>query len=400
MPIVTNTQMSAVRLANITQARAFFPRTKKWLYPKLSGSYTSTSLVEPHAIIGSVPPLEQFNGFMKASGIPSFTMSVPNPLYKNVFKLDQTELEGDQTGTLIRLSQAAGVRLAEFPDQLFCKRILVGAQANSQYQTFRGTQYTLTFDALPIFSTTHKDYFLGGANYQSNIVQGTLPNTSALLREDDWATNALRMQRDLQLLIDKIRSVKDTQGVPLFPSFDPKESLVLVVPPILEPIATLAFKTAGSVISQTTNIAPMFVKDILTSGYLAGMRDPDTGSYITPGTDSNTNYTDFWAFIVDDWVKPFYTQLYRPLKATEMFPVGYDAATEIDRILAANSEITVDAATLFASTRVDTTFKNIGADADAYTIQNENFIVSSRWRGNMTYGPWFTAWKVIPVGGS
>lgn len=397
MPFVTNTQNSTTRLANVVLSRGFFPRAKDWLYPRLCGSYTSVSDVEPLPIIGSVPPLKLFTGQLKRRMLPSWKLDVPNLLYKNALGVEQQEYEFDQTGAILQLSQAMGVRLAEFPDQLFIKRVLSGSSTSSTSVYFRGRTLTTTFDGQPFFSTSHPDPSGAAGATQSNIITGTLPVTEANLLALDISEQALRMLKDLVSVIKRIKTIKDTAGIPLFPTIDTKKSIVVVVPPILEPAATLAFRTSEiSVISQTTNIAPLFVKDVFTSGYLSGFPDPEAeGSTISPVND-----TDYYVFIVDDWVKPYYVQLFRPLRSDEMFPVGYNADAEIDRLLKANSDITVEAATLYASTRLDTTFRRIGAEADAYTIESEQFLVSARHRMNVAYGPWFTGYRVVPLGGT
>lgn len=402
MPFVTNTQNTAIVAANTVMSRAFFPRAKEWLYPKLAGSYVSVRLVEPHSMIGSVPPMSLFNGQLKSKMLPSYSMNIPNLLYKNILDISQTEFEGDQTGALLQLSQAMGIRLAELPDQIFCKRLLTGSSTTSVTQTFRGTPYTVTFDGQPFFSTSHPGAANNGPNgTQSNIISGNLPSTIAGLLAQDYATSANQLLRDLQTVLNTIKTVVDTAGIPIFPTIDTKKSIVVVVPPILEPIAKLAFipGSAQAVINQTTNIAPMFVRDVLTSGFLAGgWPDPEPGS--TGGNVSPVNPTDYYVFVVDDWVRPFYTQLFRPLATDEMFPPGYDAGAEVDRIIKSNSDIDVEPATLFASTRVDTTFRRIGAEADRATIESDAFTVSCRHRMNVAYGPWFTGYRIYPSGGT
>jgi phage major head subunit gpT-like protein len=396
MPIITNTQNSLVRAANTVMARSFFPRFKDSLYKAIAGSYVSTSLVEPFTMIGAMPGLKLYNGALKFGQIPSFTLQVPNPLFKTGSEIGRTEFEGDQTGTLIKLSSQLGSRLAEFPDQLLAKRLLAGSTAGSQYMTFRGTQYTMTMDAQPFFSSVHSDWYSGGN--QSNIIQGTLPSTKAAMLAQGMATTAGQLQSDISVVIDKLSSVRDNAGIPFFPTIDTGKSVIVLVPRIMEPAAKLAFRTQGSVIAQTTNIIPMFVKDVLTSGYLGGnFVDPETDTTISP-----INETDYYVFIIDDWVKPFYMQLFRPPTQQEMFPRGYDAGAEIDRLLDSKSDVPIDrdGATAFASSMVETTFQRQGANADAWTIINEAFVMSARWRGNIAYGPWFTAYRVVPVGGS
>lgn len=396
MPLVTNTQLTAVRAANTVMARAFFPRFKDSLYKACAASYVSTSLVEPHAILGTVPGLSAWNGSLKFKTIPSFNLNVPNLLFKNGVKVDRTEYEADQTGTLIKLSAQMGARLAEFPDQLFCKRLIAGATSGSQIVSFKGTTYYMTMDQLPFFSTTHNDWYTGGT--QSNIIQGTLPATKVALAAQSIATSASQLQQDLLKVIDAVSSVRDNQGIAFFPNIDTGKSIIVLVPRILQPVADLAFLRPGSIISQTTNITPMYVKDVKTSGYLSGnFIDPETETTLTP-----INETEYYILVVDDWVKPFYLQLFRPPTNDELFPRGYNAGAEIDRLLSEKQTVPVDveSATAFASAMVESTFQKQGANADAYTIEQEAFVMGARWRGNFAYGPWFTAYKVIPNGGS
>lgn len=396
MPIVTGTQNANVRAANTVMSRAFFTRAKKWLYPSLSGSYVSTSLVEPHTVIGNVPPLQIYEGQLKRRLLPSFRQDVPNLLWKNALDVRQSQFEGDQTGALVQLSSGMGLSIAEFPDRLLATRILTGSLASSATVLFDedGVTYNLTLDGLSFFNDAHTTY---SKFTQSNNIQGTLPLTKVLVTADDYATNANKMVRDLQTILDTIKNVRDNQGQPFYPTIDTKESIVVVVPPILEPIAALAFRTSQeAVINQTTSVAPLFVKEVLSTGYLAGFVGPEDDSQDV----SPRNETDWYVFVVDDYVKPFYTQLFRPKKNSELMPPGYDASTEIDRIMSQNDGITVDQATVFASTRVDTTFQRIGAQADVATIDSDSFSMSARYRGNIAYGPWFTGYRIKPVGGS
>lgn len=396
MPIVTGTQNAQIRAANTVMSRAFFTRSKKWMYPELSGSYVSTSLVEPHAVIGNVPPLEAFQGQLKSRMLPSWKQQVPNLLFKNLLEVAQGQFEGDQTGALVQLSQGIGLTVADFPDRLLATRILTGSLASSASVVFPedGVTYQLTLDGQSYFNTGHTTW-AGGT--QSNIISGNLPATKALVQADDIATNANKMIRDLQAVIDAIKTVKDNQGQPIYPTIETKQSIVVVVPPALETIAALAFRTTqDAVINQTTSVAPMFVKGVMCSGYLDGFIGPESNEALV----SPVNETDYYVFVVDDFVKPFYTQLFRPLRQNEMMPPGYDAAAEVRRMTSQSDAITVDQATVFASTRVDTTFNKIGANADLQTIQSDAFAMSARYRGNITYGPWFTGWRVKPSGGS
>ena len=362
--------------------------------------------MEPFAFLGAVPPLRQFaptatggGGGLRFNGIPSYSMQVPNILYKMGFQIAQSSFEFDQTRTVVQLSQAAGERLAEFPDQLFCKRILAGSSTTSATVVFDvdGKTYTTTFDGKPFFSNNHLPTKLDGST-QSNIILGNFPITATNFLAQDIATSAQQMVIDFTQVLNAIKKVQDNQGMPIYPTIDTKKAVTVVVPPLLEPVAALAFRSGPpTVIAQTTNIAVQFVKEVLTSGYLAGFSDPEDPSgstYVNPLND-----TDWYVFITTDFVKPFYVQLFKPAQQNDLFPRGYNADNLISAVTKANGGISVDQATVFASTRIDTTFNKIGANADYQTITTDSFTVSARMRGNIVYGPWYTGWRVKPTNG-
>lgn len=394
MPTIRGFDSLETRLVNTLMSRAFFPRTQDWIYPELAGSFTSVSKIEPFSVTGSVPPITRYRGILDTSDIPDFSLQSPNLLWKNAVSVDQSKYEFDQTGTVAQLSTAIGIRLAEFPDQLFNARLLKGSNPADATVFFEGQNFNLTFDGVPFFAQNHPT-FDGGI--QSNILQGTLPLTKAALLAQDFPTTVSQLVRDLQTIIDAIKTVRDTKNIPLYPTIDTRKSIVVVVPPVLEPAAALAFRQgpADTVINQTTNIAPLFVKKVISSGYLDGFQDPDNPL----NTAEPVNETDWYVFVVDDYVKPFYLQLFRPLRSNERMPPDFRGGDEVDAVLRADNGIKVDQATLFASTRIDTTFGKIGANADIPTIETERFLMSARYRGNLVYGPWFTGWRIKPVNG-
>lgn len=379
------------RRANAAMAHAYFPRAKDWLYPSICGSVTSTSLVEPFAVLGAAPGLKKYVNGLKKRGIRTYASNIPNTLFKNIVPIPQTSLEGDQTGTVVQLSAQVGVRLAEFPDQLFCQRLVTGSTAAKAVERFEdGIDYNLTLDGVSFYNTAHPN----GNGVASNIVQGHLPNTSAALLAQDPEVTAKQLQKDLAKVLEAVRNAKDDQGINIYPNIKASANICVVVGSALETAAQLAFRTPGGVIDQTTNIFPTLVKDVKVSGYLDGFPDltKDDGASVDP-----LNETDWYIMIDDDFVKPLYAQLYRPISGSEVVD-GLDEA--VDAIINKVNGATVDQATLFASTRVDTTFNKVGNNADAFTIENEEFLVSARWRGNFFYGPWFTSWRIIPVGGT
>ena len=402
MPIVQNTTLASVRKANVAMVNAFFPRAKDWLYPRFCGSYTVSNAVEPLVIGGATPPLKVWNGTVNSTGIPSYTMQVPSLLSKNLVYVDRGELELDQTDTLMKYSQQFGIALADYPDQLWAKRLLAGSAANSQYTTFNGVKYTTTFDGQPYFSTSHTPNNSAGLA-QSNIIAGTHPASIAGIFGQDIGTTVNELQLAVQNVINNVMTVQNNQGFPIYQTFDAKKSIVVIVPPCLEVAAYLAFKTPSSIVGglasgstgSTTNVMPMFVKDVVSSGLLAGFPDPEgsAGVLIAP-----VNPTDFYVAIVDDWVKPFYVQLFKPAGPNDLFPKDWNVDASIESMLNASAQsglkVSRDAATLFSSSIVETNIGAVGNSAQQDVVVNERFFFSSRFRGNVAYGPWFTCWRV------
>jgi hypothetical protein len=394
--IISGLSSTETRAVNTVMSRAFFPRAHEWIYPRLAGSFTSVSMVEPFSIIGSVPPMQRYSGILASSDISDFSLMSPNPLWKNLLEISQSRYEADQTGTVVQLGQALGIRLAQLPDQLFLGRILKGSTMVTQ--TFEGKTYNCTMDGVPLFSPYHPTLDSGGTF--SNVIAGSLPVTSAVVLGSDPAAIAANMVNDFTRLLAAIKDVKDTKGVPLFPNLDTKKSIVVVVPSCLEYAATLAFRTPGAVAAgtggtgSTTQIGSAFVKDVISTGYLDGFFDPDNVGL----TASPVNQTDWYVFITDDYVKPLYMQLFRPMRKEERFPPGIGSGgDEVDAIVKQFGAIRPDEATVFASTRIDTTFSKLGANSDFHTIATDSFAMSARWRGNVVYGPPFLSWRVYPA---
>lgn len=406
MPILQNTQMELVANANTVMASAFFPRARKWVYPRLCGSTVSTRMVEPFVVGGAAPLMQLYKGRTRSRGIPSFKFNSPNLLFKNYLGIKRSAIEMDQTGTVLQYAQQVGLRVAEHPEYLFAKRLLKAAVAGSQTVVYDedGQSYTITVDGKPFFATDHD---ISGSN-QSNVVQGTLPNTVAGIDAQDMAMTAQQLIRDFSQVLNAFQTFKDNTGAPINPTLEPEESVVVVVPPVLKPAAQLAFKTAGQIggatgtggsSGGTTNIK--LVKDVISSGLFAGVPDVESD---TLATVSPVNPTDWYAFVVDDLVKPFYSQLFRPKAQGEYFPLGYDPEAAANKIISEADSIGVkisrDQANLYAATVVEHNLSAMGANAQASVVEGEEFFISGRARGNFVYGPWFTGVRVKPSGGT
>ena len=408
MPITVLGDPVLTGAANVMMSMSWRPRLKTLLYPRLSRFTKSTRLVEPYPMYGSVPALRVYKGNLNMSSIPSFQISIPNLIEKNGIWLARTEVEEDQTRTVLRFASDFGIRIVEAPDQLMFKRILNASSTSAVSVTIPGAQpgysgqYQYTLDGQPPFSTNHTDYYSGGQ--VSNIVTSQLPTTKAAFLALTPTQAVTAIQQDIQALIDAISSVKDTAGIQLYPNFDAGRSLVILAPKFMEPAMCLAAKRPAngdqSFVNMTSNVFPSFVADVLTSGYLSGMIDPESESnqYITP-----LNQTDYYAFILDDYVQPFMSQVFAPPGADDVFPRGYDVNAEIDKTLDAigdRSPAAVAASSFYASAIIDMNLNKQGENADPEVALRERFYIVPRLRYNVGYGPWFTMWRMRPNGGN
>jgi hypothetical protein len=405
MPIFEGSSLTT-RKVNRAMSLTFFSRAKKWLFPRLTRSYLTTSLDEPHAIGGAFPPMKIWSGGMPSSGMPSWKLEIPNLIAKALLEIRRNEIEADQSDTLLRYADQAGVVLADLPDQLLFKRIMSGGLTSSVTTSQFGKTYTQTMDGLPMFGTNHQ---LDGVTSQSNEIQGNLgASTVAGITSQDVGQTAQQLQKDLGLIAQYFQTVKNDKNMPIWPTMDLAESIVLVGPPCLAPAFALAFRAAGSIVGgssggsngSSTSIGPMFVKDAITSGYLAGFNDPEspTNAMILPPTQGS-----YYAFVVNDYVAPFYLQLFKP-QGGDGFPPGYDVKAVVNAAMkearALGVEYTREQASLFASTIVEHNLGAVGANAQWETVTEEKFFISPRSRLNAVYGPWITALRIDPAGTS
>lgn len=407
MPITVDGQPVISGFANTIMAMAMRPRIKKSAYSRVGQFTRSTRLVETYPFYGAVPPLRTYqNGRLKMSKRPSFSVTIPNILMKSGIWIDRSEGEMDQTRTILNSAADFGVRIVEAPDMLLAKRLLTGSTAGSQNITIPGAQigysgqYSMTMDNQPIFSANHTDWFSGGA--KSNIIQSNLPTTTSAFNALTPTQVATALQQDMQAFVGAVSNVKDTAGVQLWPNLDPEVSVIIFGPQILKPGLTLTFSRSSNgqstMVNLTTNVFPSFVKEVITSGFLSSVLDveSETDTMLTP-----TNPLDYYAMIVDDYVKPIYIQAYAPPTSDDTYPRGYDVNEEIDRtveFLGDDSAANVQAATFYSSAIIDMNIGRQGSNADAEVALRDRFFVVPRMRYNVGYGIWPLLWKFSASG--
>lgn len=405
MPATTGLSTASTRLANAAFALTYFKRAMKSVWPRVCGTTESHSEYEVFAFNGASPPVKLFQGTMESQVIQSYTINVPNPVWKNIEYIKRNQFEFDQTDSLIKLRVGMiGISIAQIWDYLLAQQMINGGNAGSQNFTMpeTGQAYTMTSDNQPIYSLTHNS---GGSATYSNIVIGNLPDTKQQLDNQDLAISANQLQLDVQFIIALIASYQDDKGNMLLPDFDASEQLVLIFPPALTAAMALAFKTTGQIGGSggtsgssggTTSIGNKMVKDVIPFPLLQGCLDITSkmpGGQITP-----PYATTYYWMILGDYLMPWYQQRFSPLVDI----VGGDPAAESERIMrqagAKGLPVTPEAASMYASTEIATNLGALGNQSQPEVVLQEQFYVSGRVRGMLFPGPWYANGKIDPSG--
>lgn len=408
MPIINDTTLTT-RKANTVMAGAFLSRAKEWLWPRVCASVITTSLIEDYALGGAISPLTQYNGQLTSRDIPSWKPRIPNPMANTITEVDRTELVGDQTRTLMRLVDEMGVKLADYPEQLWTSKLLKGGQASSAFAQFNGHNLQLTMDGLPVFGP----HTLDGVTSQTNIIVGNLPATLAgIYNLPDISAAALLMQRDLLQIVYKYKTLKDNNNIPIWPTIETRKNILVLCPSAIEVVAALAFRASGVIggangsggtSGSTSTIAPMFVKDVVCSGYLdGGFPDPAPNNASQVGQILYPPYpTTYWIMLTHDRIKPMYVQLFKPVTEGEIFPKGYNIDSVINAaIKEGGGEVNREMATYFAGALVEHNFGAWGSNATRDVVTTQKHFASAQWRGNIFFGPWITLIRIDPAGSS
>lgn len=404
MPAINGLSVAQTRLANASFAATFFPRMMRSVWPRLCGMVKSGAQVEPFTFLGAAPLVRQFNGSMNSQTLASYTVQVPNYLWKNIEIWKRDQFEFDQTRVLPARVGQLGVKVAQHWDYLLATRMLKGDQAGSQNMTFNGVSYTTTLDSQPLFSASHNT---GGTSTFSNIITGHLPTTIAALNAQDLTVTANQIQLDISALIQNIATYTDDKGALIYPDFDPARQLIVVAPACLQAGMELALRTQGTLggsngssSGSTTNIGYRMVKDVIIWNLLTNCPDVtvQNPTLLTP-----TFATQYYVYIDGDFIRPWQFQRFVPVKQSDVIG-DYDVEAEVERILksALENGLTVrpEDAEVYAATEIDHNLGALGANAQESVVMKEEFFCSGRTRGNIFPGAWFTAAKIDPTGSS
>src|SRR6202035_275215 len=133
MPATTGLLASQTRLVNTAFAMTFFKRVMKNVWPRICGTTESHSSYEAFAFNGASPNMKLFFGSMQSQTIQSYSLNVPNLLFKNIELIKRNQIEFDQTDTLLKSRVGLfGLTVAQLPDYQLAYQMIQGSTAGSQ----------------------------------------------------------------------------------------------------------------------------------------------------------------------------------------------------------------------------------------------------------------------------
>jgi hypothetical protein len=395
MPLIASSLGTGInaRHADASWSNSYFPRVRKLLYPEVCKITNASSGEVPIPAIGQIAELSAFTGSVTVKPVKQYAMKIPQRVFSAMAPVQLEDMELDQTGRVMKLFSEMGIKQAQLHDNLLIARLLLGAKITSTTEKYGGVIYPISFDATTAhFSDAHADG-------TSNIVAGPLPATFAAL-SPDVGVQAKQLIEGYNQTFAALSTVPDENGNPRFPSIEPSQHLIVVVPPRLYAAAMLAFATPGSLIGgagagSTSNIIPKMVKRVYQHGFLSGMYNPFNadGPRLVPA-----NETDWYIIVDGDYVKPFGVSNF--VGVSEDGICNAPSEDVISDILKTYGGITSAQATLAASNIIQSNLHEMGLNSSWDAMVTERFGVKGRIRGNVFYGPSFLSYRIYPSGGN
>lgn len=332
-------------------AREFLTRQRKVRYTAFCSVVDSDKQTEKYNTISTIPQMSEIKDERVLAGFSEYSYELQNKIYGVGVKLPRTLFEFDQTGQVRTLIQSMGSRVANFPDKLVFSVIANGES---------GTGY----DGKAFFATDHD---LGDGTSQSNLLAGSITNTEvttgASITATVWQTILAKFAFELAYAKAVMLGFKDDRGEPWHEELDP-EGLMIVCHPRFEHVVRTVLE--GNKLIATSNIAVGGVKSVITTPYTDIFKHGGTLCYGT-----------WYLLKIDTPVRPFLFQRFGP---KTNFP---DAIPESDQqILQA-----------LRSVEVQTVMRG-GADIDAHTFFDDEYLVGARCIYSAGYGMWQNAIKV------
>lgn len=332
---------------------SFITRRRRLIYPKfcqVRDSYVETDIARN---IGTVPQLEEVIDDVNTpllSDFPDYSQSWTNRLFKARLSISRSLMEFDQVGQTRTLIHSLAARLANFPDLLMITRLLSG---------------TMTcYDDQNLISATHPAP--QGGTVQSNWLNGTTPVN--FCTNAPVETVARQLQTDFRNAITRMRSFRDDKNQPWHNDDIRPEDLIILCSPLLWKPFQQALMSKQ--IFATDNIYVGDVREVVASNYL-----PITGA----------NAADWWLCHVGEMARPIQLSRFRRIR-TEEIQDAFDPKT----LSFEGEEVTVtpDDIAELASAMLETNMGHQGSNADADVIENDRFLMSARWRGEVFGGEW------------
>lgn len=355
MPVLTKDREITRKEVRGLFAKSFITQSRDVIWPEICETIDTFSEEEFFATLGTVPQVQEIvdDHEVDATDMREYTFDFKNRLFKSLIRLKRSLLDFDQTGQSRTLLHSMAARVANFPDKLFTTRLRNGTS---------GTCIT----GSAFFASNHA---LGGTApaTQSNLVTGNTPTNLFTGVSTLRPAIAERLQTDLDRAIVELLSWQDDNGEPFHQKLNPA-SLVVVCSPLL--YTTMKLALGAKFINQTDNVFEGYVGKIITSNYL-----PVTGA----------EAADWYLAYVDHVNRPMIYSRFRMRTDSELQDrLGNNEST------GSPFNVTMEDMKNLSSVELLTNLGNRGGDnADAHVILNEEFLLSARFRGEITYGvPW------------
>lgn len=360
MPVLTKDRQITRKEVRGLFAKSFITQARDVLWPEFCETIDTFSEQEFFATLGTMPQVKEIEDDteIEAEDLREYTFDFKNRLFKSLVRVKRSLIDFDQTGQSRTLLHSLAGRVSNFPDKLAMQQLQNGT-----------SNLCITGDNF--FSTSHT---LGGTApaSQSNLRTGNTPTNLftgvATLRP----AISERLQADLDLALIELLGWKDDNNEPFFQKIRP-EDLIIVCSPLL--FTSMKLALGAKFINQTDNVFEGFIGQILASNYL-----PITGAEAA------------------DWYLMYVGHVNRPLIYSRFRLRTDDEMQDVLRGMESTGSpfnVTMEDLRNLSSVEILTNLGNRGGDnSDAHVILHEEFLLSARFRGEVTYGiPW-TAIKI------
>lgn len=168
------------------------PADDEALHQLVAERIASTKDVEHHRWLGSLPSMEEWGPGLKLHGLRTDSYDVANMLYATGIEADQTEIDDDQTGQIVRRVRQLAEQAALHKDQVLGDLLENG-----------GSTGFISYDGKIFFSASHES---GASGTQDNDL------TEGVADDDVNVFTAAEGETALQNAITAMLDFKDDRG--------------------------------------------------------------------------------------------------------------------------------------------------------------------------------------------